>query len=358
MKEGTHLNGSEKKAQTRNAPGLLQLLPLALLACIAALSFRQSTGLWMMFPIYPICVAVASFLSTKRWHRGAFFLLLTAVLNIVELDSLQDTLPVIGAAFAFFVLTELAVWCFRRKKIFPCVIGAVLVLGCICTNALLFGDPFSAYAAQKKIDAYIEQTYDTKDGGHTFGRIRFDTSNRLYVMSASQKMHPNVTGELVLCGDFVVDHYRDVLEAEEMQEPANKFITALREVFPNGAFTVTRLGIANFPSPDEPYSPYHDNDYSGQVSYCIQIGGATSYEKLLSNARKYLDVLSDAGVPYRKLIFTGGEGLRFRLSLTPVEQNGVYFEDFKTGMYVLRHPENHTHLAANGLLEAIDRAMR
>lgn len=355
MKEGNHLNGSEKQAQNRSAPGLLQLLLLALLACAAALSFRQSTGFWMMFPIYPVCVAVASFIPSKRWHRGAFFLVLTAVLNLVEMDSLQDTLPIIGVAFAFFVLTELAVWCFRRKKAFPCVIGVILVLGCVCTNALLFGDPFSAYAAQKKIDAYIEQTYDTETGGHTFGRIRFDTSSRLYTLTASNERYPNETGELFLCGDFIVDHYRDVLEAQEMQEPANRFITALREVFPNGAFTVTRLGIDHFPSPDEPYGIYQEKDYSGQVSYCIQIGGTTSYDKLRANARKYLDVLSDAGVPYRKVIFTGGEGLRYRVSLTPIEQNGVYFKDFDTGMYVLRHPENHTYLATNGLLNAIDR---
>lgn len=352
------MNGSEKTTQSRNSPGLLQLLPLALLACAAALSFRQSTGFWMMFPIYPVCVAVAAFLPGKRWHRGVFFLVLTAVLNIVEMDSLQDTLPIIGVAAAFFVFTELAVWCFRRKKVFPCVIGAILVLGCICTNALLFGDPFSAYAAQKKIDAYIEQTYDTENGGHLFGRIRFDTSSRLYTLTASNERYPNETGELFLCGDFVVDHYRDVLEAQEMQGPANTLLTALREAFPNGSFTVIRLGIDHFPSPEEPYGIYREKDYDAQVSYCIQIGGATSYGKLLANARKYQDVLSDAGVSYRKLIFTGGEGLRYRVSLTPVGQSGIFFEGFETGMYVLHHPENHIHLATNGLLEAIDRVMQ
>lgn len=351
------MNDSEKTVQNRNTPGLLQLLPLALLACAAALSFRPSSGFWMMFPIYPLCVAAAAFLPSKRWHRGAFFLVLTTALNLVEQASVLDALPIIGTAFAFFVLAELAVWCFRRKKAFPCVIGAVLAVGCICTNALLFGDPFSAYAAQKKIDAYIQQTYDLEDGGHTFGRIRFDASSRLYTLTASRKQYPNETGELFLCGDYVVDHYRDVLEAQEMQAPADKLITALREAFPNGSFTVTRLGIDNFPSPDEPYSIYQEKDYSGQVSYCIQLGGTTSYKKLLSNARKYIDVLSGAGVSYRKLIFTGGEGLRYRVSLTPIGQSGIYFEDFKTGMYVLRHPENHAHLANNGLLEAIDRAM-
>lgn len=360
------MNGSENKTQSRNSPGLLQLLPLALLACIAALSFRQSAGFWMMFPIYPLCVAGATFLPGKLWYRGAFFLVMTAALNLVERASVLDALPIVGIAATYFVLVELAVWCFRRKKIFPCVIGAVLALGCVCANALLFGNPFSAYAAQKKINAYIEQTYDVENGGHSFGQIRFDTSSRLYILTASsggepkengEDYYPVITGDLVLCGDYVVDHYRDALEAQAMQEPANEMLTALREVFPNGSFTLIRLGIDNFPSPDEPFSIYREKDYSGQVSYCIQLGGATSYEKLAANARKYMDVLSDAGVSYRKLIFTGGEGLRYRVSLTPVGQNGIYFEEFKTGMYVLRHPENHAHLANNGLLEAIDRAM-
>lgn len=361
------MNETEKKPKDRNTPGLLQLLPIALLACAGALSFRQSAGFWMMFPIYPVCVALATFLPGKRWHRGVFFLVLTAVLNFVELDTVPDALRIIGAAFAFFVLAELAVWCFRRRKIFPCVLGVVLAVGCLCANALLFGDPFSAYAAQKKINAYIERTYDVENGGHSFGHIRFDASCRLYTLTASsggepketeEGYYPVLSGELVLCGDYIVDHYRDVLEKQEMQEPTNRMLTALRETFPNGSFTLIRLGIDNFLSSEEPYSIYHEKDYDGQVSYCIQIGGATTYEKLRQTARKYMDVLSEAGVSYGRLVFTGGEGLRFRVSLTPVGQNGVYFEDFETGMYVLRHPENHVHLAKNGLLAYIDQIMQ
>lgn len=360
------MNASEKPTQKRNTPGLLHLLLLALLACVAALSFRKSAGFWMMFPIYPLCVAGATFLQNKLWHRGVFFLAITAVLNLVETDTVLGALPIIAVAFVFYVLAELAVWCFRRKKVFPCVMGAVLAAGCICTNALLFGNPFSALAAQKKIHAYIEQVYDVENGGHTFGTIRFDPSSRLYTLTASsggerkedgETYYPVITGELVLCGDYVVDHYRENLEAQAMQEPANEMLNALRKVFPNGSFTLIRLGIDNFPSPEEPFSIYREKDYSGQVSYCIQMGGATSYEKMIANAQKYLDVLSEAGISYRKLIFTGGEGLRYRISLTPVGQKGAYFEGFETGMYVLRHPENHTYLATNGLLALIDRTM-
>lgn len=352
------MNESEKKSAKKNQAGILQLLPAAILACVAAISFRQSMGFWMMFPIYPLCVAIAALFPGKRWHRGVFFLVLTAALNLMEQESPYDALFIVGAAFVFFVLIELAVWCFRRKKAFPCVIGVVLSVGCLCANALLFGDPFSAFSAQKKLDTYIEQTYDIENGGHTFGTIRFDTKSRLYTRTASNKRYPTETGELFLCDDYVVDHYLDVLEAQAMQKPAEALTSVLREAYPNASFTVIRLGIADFPAPETVYSIYDETDYSGKVSYCIQLGGTTTYARLLENARKYQDVLSASGVSYGKLIFTGGEGLRYRISLTPVGQNGTFYEGFETGVYVLSHPENHTYLAKNGLLECIDRAMQ
>lgn len=355
---GSNLNGTEKAPSNKKHTGLLQLLPAAVLACIAALSFRQSVGFWMMFPIYPLCVAVAALFPGKRWHRGAFFLVLTAALNLMEQESLSAALFIIGAAFAYFVFVELAVWCFRRKKLFPCAIGAVLAVGCICANALLFGDPFSAFSAQKKINAYIEQTYNAETGGHVFGNIRFDTSSRLYTMTAYNQKYPINTGELFLCGDYVVDHYRDVLEAQEMQIPAETLTGVLREAFPKGSFTVIRLGISDFPSQETVYSIYDETDYSGRVSYCVQLGETPTYARLLDNARKYMDAISFSGVPYERLIFTGGKGLRYRISLTPVGQNGLFFDGFETGMYTLDHPENHTYLARNGLLECIDRVVR
>lgn len=350
------MNGSEKLSSAKKSTGLLQLLPTAVLACVSAVSFRQSTGYWIMLPIYPLCVAIAALLPSKRLYRGIFFLVLTAVLNLMEQDSLPDALVFIGAAFAFFVFVELAVWCFRRKKPFPCVLGAVLVIGCIGANALLFGDPFSALYAQKKIDAYIQQTYDVENGGHSFGRIRFDTKSRLYTLTACNERYPTETGELFLCNGYVVDHYRDVLEVQAMQAPAEALTTVLREAFPKGSFTVIRLGIADFPG--QSYSIYSETDYSEKLSYCIQFGGAPTYEKLLENAQKYLDVLSAEGVPYNNLLFTGGGGLRYRISLTPYGQNGLFFKGLKPGMYVLRHPENHSHLAQNGLLDFIQQTVQ
>ncbi len=347
-------DASPSPKRTRTA-GFLPLLLTALLACAAALCFRPSAGRWMMFPVYPVCVALAALLPGKRGMRATLFLVLTAFLNLVEADTVPEALFVLGAAAAFFVLVELAVWCFRRKKRLTVVFGVIMAVGCLCTNALLFGDPISAALAQKKIDAYIEQTYDVENGGHLFDVLRFDTCHRVYTLSAACEKYPNLTGEILVSGDYVVDHYRELLESLEMQDPASAVLSALADAFPNDTFHVEKTGIDGLIKPGTRYSIYNETDYGQKTSFCVLLSGTISEEKLYERARNYLDVLSGEGVPFKDVVFVGGVGIYCRPCLTPVDRVGQFYGGLKKGMYVMNHPENSTYLAANGLLDCIDR---
>ena len=338
----------------RNA-GFLPLLLTALLACAGALCFRPSAGRLMMFPVYPVCVALAALLPGKRGTRATLFLVLTAVLNLVEADTVPEALFVLGAAAVFFVLVELAVWCFRRKKRLTVVFGVIMAVGCLCANALLFGDPISASLAQKKIDAYIEQTYDVETGGHLFGALRFDTRHRVYTLSAACEKYPILTGEIFLSGEYVVDHYKNVLESLEMQDPASAVLSALAEAFPNDTFHVDKLGMDGLNLPGTRYSIYNETDYGRKTAFCVRLSGTVSAERLFERARNYLDVLSGEGVPFGDIVFVGGVGIRCRPCLTPADRVGSFYGELKKGMFVMRHPENHTYLATNGLLDCIDR---
>ncbi len=359
------MNGStaEKRPPEKPAPspktfrlgGFLPLLLTALLACAAALCFRPNAGRWMMFPVYPICVGLAALLPGRRGTRAMLFLILTAVLNLVEADTVSEALFVLGVATVFFVLIELAVWCLRRKKRLVVVFGVVITVGCLCANDLLFGDPISASLAQKKIDAYIEQTYDTETGGHVFDTLRFDTRHRVYTLSAACERYPNLTGEIFLSGDYVIDHYKDVLETLEMQDPASAVVSALAEAFPDDTFRVEKLGIDGLTEPGVRYSIYNQIDYGRKAAFCVQLGGTVSDERLFERAQNYLDVLSGEQVPFGEIVFINSVGIRCRPCLTPVDRFGLFYDGLERGMYVMRHPENHGYLKKNGLLDCIDR---
>ncbi len=350
-KRPTNASPSPKRFWTA---GSLPLLLTALLACAAALCFRPSAGRWMMFPVYPVCVGLAALLPGKRWARATLFLALTAFLNLVEADTVPEALFVLGAAAVFFVLVELAVWCFRRKKRLTAALGVVMAVGCLCANALLFGDPISAALAQKKIDAYIEQTYDVETGGHLFDVLRFDTRHRVYTLSAACEKYPNLTGEIFVSGDYVVDHYKTLLESLEMQDPASAVLSALADAFPNDTFHVDKLGIDGLIRPGTHYSIYNETDYGQKTSFCVRLSGTISEERLFERAQNYLDVLSGEGVPFGDIVFVGGVGIRCRPCLTPVDRVGLFYDGLKKGMYVMRHPENYAYLATNGLLDCID----
>ncbi len=345
-------------ATVRKKHSTLHLLILALLSCVAALSFRKSAGIWMMIPVYPLCVAAASFLSVKRWQRGVFFLALIAILNLVENERQIEILRIVGMALLTFLFIELAVWSMRKKKIAICLCGVVLIAGCLCANALLFGDPFSAFHAQKQLTEYIRQQYDMENGGHTFGNVRFDTDSKLYTLTAYNDIYPTETGEIFLCGGYVVDHYRELLEKQQMQEPATELTNILREAFPSDSFTVVCLGISKYPTNGQKLSAHDTTDYSSQISYCIQLSGKPNYEKLITAAKKYLDVLTDSGLSYGDLTFTSSVGTLYRLSVTPSNLSGRYYESFTSGVYVLRHPEQYLFLEQNGLLAFIDRTVQ
>lgn len=341
---------STSPAKRKTIPPSLHLLLVALLACAGAVLFRRSMGIWLTLPFFPLCVALAALLSVRFWQRGLLFLSLTSILNLVENPLPQDAWQMIGMAALLFALTELAVWCFRKRRIPMRVGGAVLLAAGLCCNAFLFGNPFSAYRAQKQLQNYIASHYDTEAGGHTFERIRFDSKTRLYTLTARNQIMPTQPGEICLVNGQIRDSYQERLKEQQMYQAAMKLTAALREAFPDDRFTVVRTGIRDYPAKGQLYSNADPTNYADNVSYCIQMSGKTTYPKLMEGARQYLNVLCEAGIPFDNLVFTCGEGFHYRISVTPAEKVGIYYQSLMPGIYVPRHADHYTHLEQNGIL--------
>lgn len=350
----------KKQSKQQNSP--LALLLLAVLACIAAVTFRRSSGIWMLLPIYPLCIALSSVLSNyfpvKRLLRGVFFLVLTAALNLVESTDTFETAVIIGLAFACFLLVEFAVWLIGKKRMLSCIGGVALLVCYLFASSMFLGNPISAWQANSKLNEYINANYVTEGSGHQFESIRYDRNAGVYTVNATNTDYPTESRHIFLAGDHVVDHYRGILEDQEMRDTALAITEVLREAFPKDAFTVIRLGIDGFSDEEQAYSAHHETDYSSRMNFCIQLSGKPTYEKLLDAALSYNTVLASSNVSYGSVVFTGGEGLRFRMEITPMTENGIFREEMATAVYVLRHPDHYSHLEQNGIPDFFDRRLQ
>ncbi len=336
----------------------LTYLLLGILACISALSFRKGAGIWMMLPIYPLCVAVGSFLPVKRWQRGAFFLLLVLILNAVECkNTMQLLLPAVMTV-CVFALTEGAVFCFRKKKKALVLSGVCLLAVCLFTNAYVFGNPVSAFLAKQKLDKHIEETYDTEQGGLFFRDFRFDRSSRCYVMTAGTDELPGETGDLIVSGDTVIDRFQWVLEDIQMQPEAYELGRVLREAFPSDLFAVLRKGIHNYPANGQKRSANDATDYRKDTDYEIRISGTPTYKQLIETAQAYTNTLQATGETYRSIVFSGGAHPLYRITVTLDEQSGLLSDGIQLGVTLVYHPRNHVYLETNGILRFLEQTAK
>lgn|GEM_PF-1433415 len=350
---------TELKEMTKQKNSTVALLCTILPACIAAASFRWGAGIWMILPIYPLCVAVSSVLSRyfpiKLWLRAAFFPVMTSLLNMMLGDSTTDTLIAAIIAASSFLLIELAVALCMSKRAFRVVCGVTVAVLCVMGTALYLGNPFSALQADGVLRSYIEAHYDTEAGGHTFGDIRLDHRTGYYAVTASNVEFPTEVCHILVADGFVIDHYRDVLEDQETRDEALEITKTLRESFGTDMFSIVQTGIGSFSRSLEHYSVYNTTDYASHTDFCIRMSGKPTMEKLFDAALNYHTVLEASDLVYDEILYLGGEGLRFRMAVRIPSKDDIFDREIETSVYILRHNENHGYLQQNGIIEFIDR---
>lgn len=343
----------EKIKQKNSTAALLcTIIP----ACIGVAAFRWGAGIWMILPIYPLCVAVSSILSRyfpiKLWLRAMFFPVMTSLLNMMLGETTEDTAIAAGIATATFLLIELAVSLCMSKQALRTVCGAVIAVICVVATSLYLGNPFSAVQADGVLRDYIEQHYE---GGHTFGAVRYDHRTGYYSVTASNRDFPSEMCHIYAYGDFVIDHYRDMLEDQETRDAALAITTTLRESFGTDMFSIVQMGIGEFERSLVKHHIYNETDYASDTDFCIRMSGKPTLEKLYDAALNYHTVLENSDLKYNRILYAGGEGLRFRIALEIPAKDDIFNRKIKTSVYVLRHNEHYTHLQQNGIIDFIDR---
>lgn len=340
---------------------MFSLLFTIIPACIGAAVFRWDAGVWMILPIYPICVATASiaarFFPVKLWLRALFFPVLTSLLNMFVGENLERTAAISVIALLCFAAVECAVSLFFRKRALPAVCGVLLTVCYLAGSTLFLGNPVSAVKTDRLLRDYIETHYDTESGHHSFSAIRYDYGSGFYTVKAANGRFPTEVCTIFAVGDFVVDHYRDLLEDQETRDEALSITEELRASFGTDMFSVVQMGIDGFDRTLNRYDVYNENDYAPDMNFCIRLSGKPTVEKLYDAAWNYHTVLEASDIKYGEILYAGGEGLRFRIALILPSEDNIFERKVRTTVYVLRHHENHSHLQNNGLLSFIDRKL-
>lgn len=343
------------KQKNSTAALLCTIIP----ACIGAAAFRWGAGIWMILPVYPLCVAVSSILSRyfpiKLSLRAMFFPVTTSLLNMMLGETTEDTMIAAGIATATFLLIELAVSLCMSKQALRTVCGAAIAVICVMATSLYLGNPFSAVQADGVLRGYIEQHYE---GGHIFGAVRYDHRTGYYSVTASNRAFPSEMCHIYAYGDFVIDHYRDMLEDQETRDEALAITTTLRESFGTDMFSIVQTGIGEFDRSLVKYHIDNETDYASDMNFCIRMSGKPTLEKLYDAALNYHTVLENSDLKYNKILYAGGEGLRFRIALELPAKDNIFDREIKTSVYILRHNEHHTHLRQNGIIDFIDKKVK
>lgn len=343
----------------KGIPSVVLLIAAALLACGAALLFRESAGFWRTVPVLPLFMAVAAFLPLPWWQRALLFLVPVIALNAVEQNDVRVILLLSVLAAVLFGLIEAGAYLIRtRKKAFLRLICGILLL-CLAfaVYAFVCGNPVSAARAESAVNAYIDRTYERD--GLKFSGITYDIFTRRYVVRASSGSFPTESAALSVNGPIVEDGFLPLLEDQTMRAPAASFARALRLYFPEATFTVYRVSVSGFDR-DLPHRDSALSSAGENANYCVELYGSPTYDKMAKTAETYASVLASSGVAYRSVRFVSAQTfrVRYRASAVPAGYVLTGYGELEPGVFAVRSADMLQLLEKYGLEDACVRFAR
>ncbi|MBP5231418.1 MAG: hypothetical protein ILO68_06770 [Clostridia bacterium] len=350
-----------KAESARRVPSAVFLIAAALLACAGAFAYREAAGLLRTYPLLPLLMVAAAFLPVPAWQRGILFLIPTCALLIVGMENSRDTVVYCVLAVILFVLSEAGVRLIRKggKRIVRLAAGVLLLCLCLALYAAVCGNPFSAHAAQKKLNAYLESEY-VQDGGLTFSGIRYDYRMRSYGLKASSRSYPTETASISVNGPITEDRFLPLLEDQSMRSDAGKVALALRAGFSSDVFTVLRVSISGFKSGREtPHTDSEGRSFGDRLSVCVELYGSPLYSQLAENSLLYANSIHASGSSFRSLEFVSVQTFRtrYRASFVPAGYTPSGYESVRPSVFAMRDGIMLGILETNGLRETMIRIL-
>lgn len=303
----------------------VRLLITVLLATAAAFVFRRSSGLLAMLPICTLICLAAAFVNVGGFIRCLAFGSIVFIFNTVEQDGILGTL-----VFTLLCLFAVAVFgagvsLLRRKKTAPgiCVIAAGLAAS-VLLNIFFVGDPVKAIGAEKRIDGYISEKYPEshvlgflrEDSGMeddelktVFSRIYYDRASGAYAKDAVCRCFPTEKRAISVTANgtgAVSDGFCAMLSDVVSEAYRSAYADLMMSAFPGSSYSVESDGIYGFPT--RSMLEGGSSPVTECMSFRINVGGVQTAREFTAAVKKIASAIDRSGLRYHRLTFTSGIG--------------------------------------------------
>ena len=268
-----------------------------------------------------IAFAVANaFVKTKWYLKVACFFAFGYVMHSFYGEGFGESLTC--ALFCAFVMLAAIIMLglAKRKKSVSFVFAIVLIMSTFRAHVVLFGSPFSAFAAKDSINGYIEKNYLVQSIEKS--EVRFDRRLGCFVCDINSVTEPTEIFTVSLRNGRIYDTFRDHLEISLMKGKRLEIVTTLRKAFPNESFTVKSDSIQGFHLVKAGITDTEDR--SKRTVFDIYITAYLTQEDFASKAVAYTDALLDAGIDFGKINFYGGRAGNYYRRLTLIGERIAY----------------------------------
>ncbi len=325
---------TSKKATAPKKNGVLlytaKVAIIAVLAFIAALCFRQSSGILAMTPAAFILCGLASFVEIDWRIKTIIFGVTVFSLNTIEQTDMNITLTYTALCLLACLLFNIGARLIKKHKKSGVPVMSTGAVLCIALSVIFIGNPISAISAKSAINDYAERTYPSSEnaalGEFEFSNIYYNFNTKAFESRATSSKYPTESGIISYSADTVYDGFQEIMK-EKLCQPYILEITALlRKYYPDDSFSVSYKDIASKPG-DRVLSATEGELY-GRITYEIYLGGVQTANGMSEKVARYMQIIDGTDTEYSKIIFKSGISPWMLRSVTVDKNRPVGFDDF------------------------------
>lgn len=313
---------SEKLRDKNSYSGLLKLFTVILLAFFAGLLFRRSAGLIAMFPFWMIFCGASVFITVNIKIKLTIFGAMVFTLNTVETEDIRVTLTFTALCLLACLLFELSAKLIKQKKSAGyCAVAAAVILP-ITLSVIFVGNPISGIKANHVFNDYAAGKYLNSERADpeefSFTKIYYNPKAKAFEFQATASDFPTEVGLISVKGDGITDKFQTIVQ-KHLSEPYITEVTkALREKFPDEAFTVSVYDI--YPKDQREIISAEENELYGSIVFKIELSGVQTENDMERKVTQYTAVIDGAGIDYGRIVYTGGINPWVRRSATVTKE--------------------------------------